>query len=61
MESYLKCFSENRKILLRYYKKESLIIDEQIVSVLLTLVSGLENIQFKLFSVSFFIFKIIFY
>ena len=61
MESYLKCFLENRKLLLRYYKKESLIIDEQIVTVLLTLVSGLENIQFKLFSVClaiFFLFKI---
>jgi hypothetical protein len=50
MESYLKCFLENRKLLLQYYKKDSFIIDEQTVTVLVTLVSGLENVQFKLFS-----------
>lgn len=54
MESYLKCFLENRKIVLKYYTKEqTLFVDEHISSILGTLVAGLENVQFKLFSVSF--------
>ena len=49
MESYLKCILENKKLVVRFYKKEaSLIADEQAISVLVTLVAGLENIEFKL-------------
>lgn len=52
MESYLKCLLENRKLLNQYYnKKDALVVEEQTMNVLVTLVSGLENVQFKLFSV----------
>lgn len=51
MESYLKCFLDNKKLVLKHYKKEqALLLDEQVVSVLVTLVSGLENVEFKLYS-----------
>ena len=74
MESYLRCFFENKPLILRYYRKEqALMVDEQakiipknknfqnlniyktlykqVISVLVTLVAGLENVQFKLNSV----------
>lgn len=49
MESYLKCILDNKKLVERYYKKESsLMSDDQAVTVLFTLVAGLENVEFKL-------------
>jgi hypothetical protein len=54
MESYLKCFSENRKTRTKSYLKSdgSFINDEQMLNLLQTLVCGLENVQFALFNVS---------
>ncbi len=52
MESYLKCLLENKKLLLRFYLKDQTpFMDDNVVSILLTLVSGLENVEFKMFSV----------
>ena len=49
MESYLKCFLENKEPASKYYKKESAMLsDEQTITVLVTLVAGLENVEFKL-------------
>jgi hypothetical protein len=49
MESYLRCILDNKKLIARYYKRESsLMADEQAVTVLVTLVAGLENVAFKL-------------
>jgi hypothetical protein len=60
MESYLKCMLENKKLMLKFYLREqALFFDENVVSILLTLVSGLENVDFKMFSVSLFIIIII--
>lgn len=49
MESYLRWILENKKIVLKFYKRETaLIADDQAISVMVTLVAGLENIEFKL-------------
>lgn len=49
MESYLRCFLENKKRANKYYKKEGAMLnDDQIVTVLVTLMAGLENVEFKL-------------
>ncbi len=52
MESYLKCFIDNKKLINKHYKiKENvtgLMNDDQGINVLVTLVSGLENVEFKL-------------
>jgi hypothetical protein len=49
MESYLKCFLDNRKPVSKHYKRDvSLVTDEQAVTVLVTLVAGLENVEFRL-------------
>ncbi|RNA31491.1 pleckstrin homology domain-containing family M member [Brachionus plicatilis] len=51
MESYLRCFLDNKKLVSKFYSPGvSLVSDEQSLSVLVTLVSGLENVEFKLFS-----------
>jgi pleckstrin family protein M 2 len=49
MESYLKCLLENKKPASKFYRREAaLVTDEQAVTVLVTLVAGLENVEFKL-------------
>lgn len=48
LESYIRCMSDNVKFLRKHYVKEALLLDQQQMSVLLTLTSGLECVLFKL-------------
>ncbi|XP_014661771.1 PREDICTED: pleckstrin homology domain-containing family M member 2-like [Priapulus caudatus] len=47
MESYIRSFMDNRHVLRRHYVKHALLLDEQRMQVLLTLVAGLEFITFS--------------
>ncbi|KAJ8320707.1 hypothetical protein KUTeg_002294 [Tegillarca granosa] len=48
LESYLRCFEMNEKLVKKYYVKESLVLDQQRMNVLLTLTAGLEYAVFQL-------------
>ncbi|CAF1240206.1 unnamed protein product [Adineta ricciae] len=47
-ESYMKCFQDNKKLVKKFYTNDSIINDTQRLIALITLCSGLENIQFNL-------------
>lgn len=48
LESYIRCYEENIKTVRKYYVKEALLLDQQSVTVLLTLTAGLEYVVFQL-------------
>nr|KAG5702505.1 hypothetical protein BaRGS_015137 [Batillaria attramentaria] len=48
LESYIRCIADNTKFLRKHYVKEALLLDQQQMSVLLTLTSGLECVEFRL-------------
>ena len=48
MESYLRCFEGNLKLVKKYYVKDALVFDQQRLNVLLTLISGIEFVVFHL-------------
>ncbi|KAK7093603.1 hypothetical protein V1264_007325 [Littorina saxatilis] len=48
LESYIRCVADNVKFLKKFYAKDALLLDQQQMSVLLTLTSGLECVVFQL-------------
>ncbi|XP_061197272.1 pleckstrin homology domain-containing family M member 2-like [Saccostrea echinata] len=48
LESYVRCYEENIKIVRKHYVKEALLLNQQNVNVLLTLTAGLEFVVFQL-------------
>ncbi|XP_064642371.1 pleckstrin homology domain-containing family M member 2-like [Lineus longissimus] len=48
LECYIKCFSENAKVVGKYYVKDALLLDDQRLHILLTMTAGLEFVTFDL-------------
>ncbi|XP_074655042.1 pleckstrin homology domain-containing family M member 2-like [Tubulanus polymorphus] len=48
LECYMKCITENSKVVRKYYVKESLLLDDQRLQILMTMTSGLEFVRFEL-------------
>ncbi|KAL8593876.1 hypothetical protein ACOMHN_023792 [Nucella lapillus] len=48
LESYIRCITQHTKMLKKHYAKDALLLDQQQMSVLLTLTSGLECAVFQL-------------
>jgi len=48
LESYMRCFLDNVKLVKRYYAKEAFVLDPQRMQLLLTLASGIEYVTFQL-------------
>ncbi|XP_069115023.1 pleckstrin homology domain-containing family M member 2-like [Argopecten irradians] len=48
LESYIRCYLDNKKLVKKHYVREAFVLDEQRMNVLLTLTSGLEYAIFQL-------------
>ncbi|KAK3602738.1 hypothetical protein CHS0354_017184 [Potamilus streckersoni] len=48
LESYIRCFQQNEKLVKKYYVRDALVLDQQRLNILLTLTAGLENAVFQL-------------
>ncbi|OWF41230.1 pleckstrin homology domain-containing family M member 2-like [Mizuhopecten yessoensis] len=48
LESYIRCYLDNKKLVKKHYVREAFVLDEQRMNVLLTLTSGLEYAIFHL-------------
>ncbi|CAG2221516.1 PLEKHM2 [Mytilus edulis] len=48
MESYFRCFEGNIKLVKRSYVRDALVLDQQRLNVLITLISGIELVVFQL-------------
>ncbi|XP_033763977.1 pleckstrin homology domain-containing family M member 2-like [Pecten maximus] len=48
LESYIRCYLDNKKLVKKHYVREAFVLDDQRMNVLLTLTSGLEYAIFQL-------------
>ncbi|XP_053379743.1 pleckstrin homology domain-containing family M member 2-like isoform X2 [Mercenaria mercenaria] len=48
LESYLRCYQQNENLVEEYYVRDALVRDQDKFNVLLTVISGLESIEFQL-------------
>ncbi|XP_060083920.1 pleckstrin homology domain-containing family M member 2-like [Ylistrum balloti] len=48
LESYIRCYLDNKKLVKKHYVREAFVLDDQRMNVLLTLTSGLEHAIFQL-------------
>ncbi|KAK3105695.1 hypothetical protein FSP39_003649 [Pinctada imbricata] len=48
LESYIRCYEDNKKVVKKYYSTDALLLDQQSMNIILTLTAGLEHVIFQL-------------